>query len=224
MTPEQAELMKDLLPVDKVYEDALRPAMKQIGGVLGSVAKTARFLFAPIEYVAAYADRWQLYLKKVADKVEEENLIEGQPQMVVPILGGLSLSLEGSLLSELFINLLANSIDKTKQSLAHPSFPNLIGQLSYDEAVMIYYLKKGIQVAYTTEDFKIVKEGLGVKIDYISGRQVLQFYNNLSMYREHLISLNICVDRGNGGFWLSSFGELFATACVPDEFPISSSL
>lgn len=221
ITPEQAEIVKDIVPIDKLYEDALRPSLKQIGGVLESVTKVARFLFAPIEYAAAYQDRWQRQLKKVADNVKEDNLIEGQPQMVVPIINGLCLSLEGSLLSELFINLLAKSIDKTQQSLAHPSFPNLIGQLSHDEAVIIYYLKKGTLVAFTTPEDKIIEHGIGVKVNYVRSHQVLQFSAHLSMYREHLISLNICVDHGNGGFWLSSFGRLFAEACVPDEFHLS---
>ena len=102
--------IKSIIPLDKVYEDALSPAMKQIGKSLESVAKTSRFLLAPIDYLAAQHDRWERYLKKVSEKVKDENLIEGHPQIVIPTLEGLSLTYENSLLSELFINLLANSI------------------------------------------------------------------------------------------------------------------
>ena len=218
MTPKE---IKDIVPVDKIYEDAMRPAVQQLGKALENVAKVSRFLLAPIDFLAAQHDKWERYLKKVSDKVEDVNLVEGQPQLIVPILEGLSLTSEGSLLSELFTNLLAKSIDKTQQSLAHPSFPNLIRQLSHDEAVIIYYLKKGTLVAYSTPDDKIIEHGIGVKVNYVRSHQVLQFSAHLTMYREHLICLNICVDHGNGGFWLSSFGELFAKACVPDEFQLS---
>ena len=99
-------------------------------------------LLAPIDYLAAQHGRWERYLKKVSQKVKEEDLIEGHPQIVIPTLEGLSLTYENTILSELFINLLANSIDKTKQDLAHPAFPNITKQLSHDEAVILNFLKK----------------------------------------------------------------------------------
>lgn len=136
------EELKTIIPVDKVYDDALSPAMKQIGKSLESVGKTSRFLLAPFDYLAKQHDRWERYLEKVSLKVKDENLVEGHPQLVIPILEGLSLSYENSLLSEFFINLLANSIDSTKQDLAHPAFPNIIKQITHDEAVILYFLKK----------------------------------------------------------------------------------
>ncbi|HVV07420.1 MAG TPA: hypothetical protein VHC96_24505, partial [Puia sp.] len=70
----KAEEIKEIVPVDKVYSDALAPAMRQIGKTLESVAKTSRFLLAPFDYLAAQHDRWGRYLNKVAEKVKEENL------------------------------------------------------------------------------------------------------------------------------------------------------
>ena len=155
--------IKSLIPIDKVYEDALSPAMKQIGKSLESVAKTSRFLLAPFEYLSKQHDRWERHLEKVSQKVEKENLIEGHPQIVIPTLEGLSLTYENTLLSELFINLLANSIDKTKQEFAHPAFPNIIKQLSHDEAVILFYLKQ--------KTYKIRQ-----KSDYVEERNI--FINN----------------------------------------------
>ena len=78
MNPED---LKKIIPTEKVYDDALSPAMKQIGKALEGVAKTSRFLLAPFDYLAAQHSRWERYLEKVAEKVPEENLIEGHPQV-----------------------------------------------------------------------------------------------------------------------------------------------
>lgn len=235
--------LNKIIPGEKVYDDALSPAMKQIGKSLESVAKTSRFLLAPIEYLAIQHDRWERYLKRVSEKVDEENLIAGYPQIVIPTLEGLSLSYEGTILSELFLNLLANSIDKTKQEFAHPAFPKIISELSHDEAVILYYLKK--------KSFKVKQ-----KSDYDSNERIfvnrkvieeefpvdkLQFPQHVWLYMNHLNSLNlagtwqvghqepiyddeskkqigvyICSERR-----LNEFGELFVSACVPDDFEIS---
>jgi len=232
--------IKSLIPIDKVYEDALSPAMKQIGKSLESVAKTSRFLLAPFEYLSKQHDRWEKYLEKVSEKVEKENLIEGHPQIVIPTLEGLSLTYENTLLSELFINLLAISIDKTKQDLAHPAFPNIIKQLSRDEAIILFYLKK--------KSYKIKQ-----KSDWDEERRIfinkeiileefpmdkLDFPQNIWMNMNHLNSLNLAgtwqvgqqeiiydeITKKQTGVFINSerrlmeFGELFANACIPNEF------
>lgn len=232
--------IKSLIPVDKVYEDALSPAIKQIGKSLESVAKTSRFLLAPFEYLSKQHDRWEKYLEKVSEKVEKENLIEGHPQIVIPTLEGLSLTYENTILSELFINLLAISIDKTKQNFAHPAFPNIIKQLSRDEAIILFYLKKKKYVVKQKFDIDNEKKiFINKKIIFEEfPTNKLDFPQNILMNMNHLNSLNLA------GTWqvgkqetileeitgkqigifvnserrLTEFGELFASACIPDEF------
>ena len=234
------EELKTIIPVEKVYEDALSPAMKQIGKSLESVAKTSRFLLAPFDYLAKQHDRWERYLEKVSLKVKDENLVEGHPQLVIPILEGLSLSYENTLLSELFINLLAISIDKTKQNFAHPAFPNIIKQLSHDEAVILFFLKKknykikqksdwNEEKHYFTNNDTIFEEFPLEKLD---------FPENIWLNMNHLNSLNIAgtwqvgqqevirdeetgIQIGvyiNNERRLTDFGELFVSACMPNEF------
>jgi hypothetical protein len=232
--------IKSIIPVDKVYEDAMSPAMKQIGKSLESVAKTSRFLLAPFDYLAAQHDRWQRYLEKVANKVKDENLIEGHPQIVIPTLEGLSLTYENSLLSELFINLLANSIDSTKQDLAHPAFPNIIKQLTHDEAVVLFFIKKKAYKIKQQSDLN--KEGTLFTSKFTLEEEFplnkLQFPQHIWLYMDHLHSLNLAgtyqvgnqetlreEETGrqtgviiNSERRLIEFGYLFAQSCVPDEF------
>jgi hypothetical protein len=233
--------IKSIVPVDQVYKDALSPAMKQIGKALESVAKTSRFLMAPFDYLATQHDRWQRYLQKVSEKVDVANLTEGHPQIVIPTLEGLSLTYENSLLSEMFINLLANSIDKTKQDLAHPAFPNLIKQLSHDEAVLMYYLKKKGYLVKQQADYSLGENR------YFNSRVVfeefpiekLQFPEHIWLYSTRLHFLNLAGTYSinqteyltdNFGNQVGSintserrldrFGKLFADACIPDNFDL----
>lgn len=232
--------IKSIIPLDKVYEDALSPAMKQIGKSLESVAKTSRFLLAPIDYLAAQHDRWERYLKKVSEKVNDENLIEGHPQIVIPTLEGLSLTYENSLLSELFINLLANSIDKTKQDLAHPAFPNIIKQLSHDEAVILFYLKKKPYKLRQQSDLNEEGSRFINKVTLLEEFPLdkLQFPHHIWLHMNHLNSLNLAgtwqvgnqeyihhpETKKQTGVYINSerrlneFGDLFVQSCVPDEF------
>lgn len=234
------ENLKSIIPIDKVYEDALSPAMKQIGKSLESVAKTSRFLLAPFDYLAAQHDRWERYLQKVANNVKEENLIEGHPQIVIPTLEGLSLSYENSLLSELFINLLINSIDKTKQDLAHPAFPNIISQITHDEAVILFFLKKKTYFIKQRSDLDTSKIFFinTITIEEEFPLEKLQFPHHIWLYMSHLNSLNLAgtyqignqesiFDEStkqqigvfiNNNRRLSDFGHLFARSCVPDLF------
>jgi hypothetical protein len=218
MTPKE---IKDIVPIDKVYEDAVKPAMKQIGLALESVAKTSRFLLAPIDYLASQHDRWQRHLYKLAQKVDDSNLIEGHPQMVLPILEGLSLSSEETILSELFINLLAASIDNTKQGLAHPSFPNIIKHLSFDQAVMLYYIKKGF--GFVNEE-QILRRKYSYPVVILES--ILRFPEQSSFYFEHLKSLNLIdfeemydyLDHPPKRIEITRTGVLFMDACVPNVY------
>lgn len=235
------EILKKI-PVDKIYNDALSPAMKQLGSALENTTRAARFVLAPVEYVAAHHKRWERYLKRISEKVEDKNFIEGHPQVVIPSLEGLVLSYEKTLLSEFFINLLANSVDKTKQDLAHPAFPKIIQQLSHDEAVVLYYLKKKSYKLKQEIDFDhskhlFTKERI-IENEFPLGK--LQFPQNFFLYMDHLHSLNIAGSwqvgnqkiikdkktdeqvgvHKNNSIKLTTFGKLFVEACVPDKFKI----
>jgi hypothetical protein len=230
-----------LIPAEQIYGDAAQPALQQIGASLEKVTKAARFLLAPLEYLAAQHDRWERYLARISDNVQRDNMIEGHPQILIPALEGLGFCQEDSLVAEMFINLLSKAIDRTKLDLAHPAFAKIIQQLSSDEAVILYYLKTKSYWVKEQCDFDHSKHLFFnrriISEEFPTGS--LSFPNNLWLYMDHLYSLNV------GGTWqvgnqeamideatktqtgvyinserrLTPFGQLFCTACVPDKFP-----
>ena len=220
----------------EIYKDLLQPSIREIGKTLHSVTKTARFVFAGIDYLAAKQDRWQNFLKNVSSRVEEENLIEAHPQIVGPIIEGMIYTDDETLIGEMFAELLAKAVDKNQQDKAHPAFPKIIQQLSHDEAVILFFLKK--------QSFKVHQQWDFNNHKILNTRTILEelpinklvFPNNIWMYMDHLNSLTIAgtwkytqdeplLDNGiqTGGITkserkLSDFGILFASACIPDNY------
>ena len=82
------------------------------------------------------------YSERVAQLVPEDRRIEAPAQVVGPVLEGLRYVDEHNVIAELFVNLLARSIDSDRVSEAHPAFASIISQLSSDEALIIYMLYK----------------------------------------------------------------------------------
>ena len=229
--------IEKVLPVEKVYDDVASPAFKEIGEAARNAAKASRFLLAPIDYLAAHHERWLSFLKRVSEKVPEENLIPAHPQLAGPVFEGLRYLEESSLLAELFLNLLARAIDRERVSEAHPAFATVISQLSPDEAQIMFYLSKQERLLKQFSPYDHAKNLFG-------GREILQndfplekllFPQNYFMYTDHLYSLNLA------GVWqhgnqeatyendiqsgvnitsyarLTAFGHLFAKACLPES-------
>lgn len=123
------------------YKDALQPAMKQIGGALGDLTRTARLLLAPLSLCGIANDRFQKWCDRMRNEVKEENMTEAEPNILVPTLSGLAINPDETLLGEMFFNILKSSIDKTKQKFLSPAFPKILEQISKDEAKILTLLK-----------------------------------------------------------------------------------
>jgi hypothetical protein len=226
-----------LFPREKVYEDMLRPAAQELGESFGNVVKTARFLLAPFDYLASQQDRFQKYLKRIAEKVPQENLTEAPPQLVGKILESLRYLDDDSILTEMYINLLSVSVDKTRNSLAHPAFPIILSALCRDEAIIIHFLKiekyKLVEYIQFDNDKKIFNNAQYIKNTFPVN--ILDFPDNFIVYLNHLHSLNVAGIWQDGnqvpkivngiqiGVTINSvitfqrFGEMLAEACVVDD-------
>lgn len=230
------------LPIQDLYDDLAKPVTREVGTALGNIAKVARFLLAPVDYLAAHQGRWQRYLERVGQKVPEERRVEAYPQLAGSVLEGLRYVREDDLIAELFINLLARAIDRDRVAEAHPAFASIISQLSPDEALILYYLKKR-RYDLRRKAALDPQTGLFSQRDVVTNEfpaDTLAFPCNLFLYLDHLHSLNLAGVWQQGhqeiiydgepklqvGVFINSvtaltpFGELFVKACVPDEFTI----
>src|SRR5450759_490020 len=67
-------------------------------------------------------------------EVPQEEIVTPKVSVVAPAVQGLSYSLDEPNLKEMYLNLLAGASDQRRANKAHPSFAEIIKQLSADEA------------------------------------------------------------------------------------------
>ena len=226
-----------VLPIAEVYEDLLQPATKEVGKGLESVAKTARFALAPFEYLGSLHDRYLEFLKRVTYKTQDKELVEVHPKITGSILEGIKYLEDDSILFDMFVELLSKAITKESSYSAHPAFVNIINQLSPDEALMVYMLKKKQyefweQSDYNSSTNRFYKTRI-IRNDFPVDK--LTFPDNYTMYINHLNNLQIAgvpeyknqepivIQGKQTGVKIYrrtsflDFGALFSKCCIPDE-------
>ncbi len=222
--------------VEKAYDDAGSKPAKQLGRFLEDAFKTARLLAFPVQIGAAIQDKLDRTLVRVVNKVPPEKHIEPQLQIVGPIYENIKYLNDNTILYEMFEELLARSIDRERIAEAHPSFIHIISQLSHDEAIILFELKKNdFEVVDTLDlireenrfDNRII-EKTTIPVDK------LLFPNMAEMYYSHLESLSLVSwpvikqdpilegslqtgTRRYSKMILTEFGKFFVNACVPES-------
>ena len=97
--------------------------------------------------------------KKLAE-IPEEYLATPSPSVAIPAMQGLSYSLEEPNLKEMYLNLLATATDDRMKENAHPSFADIIKQLSPREAsLLLNTLRSGLLPVVRL--MRTVEEGVG---------------------------------------------------------------
>ena len=222
--------------VEKAYDDALSKPAKQIGLLLEDVFKTARLLSFPLKLTSAIQDKLDDTFERVVNKVPRERQISPPLQIVGPIYENIKYVDDDSILYELFEELLARSIDSERIEEAHPSFIHIITQLSHDEAIILFELKKHDFDIVDTLDLDHEKHRfVNLKIETTTiPKDLLLFPTKVNMYCSHLESLSLVLwpvvkqepikdgDRQIGirrysKIHLTEFGKFFVKACVPEN-------
>ncbi len=138
-----AEVVRGIVEAVPVYEDAVQPAAKELGKGLETVAKTINVCLAPLRGLVWGWDRIEGFLHgTVAEKLSEtptKEIIEPKPHVAGPAIEALRFTGYEESLRDLYANLLAASMDARTAFMAHPSFVEIIKQLTPDEARLLEY-------------------------------------------------------------------------------------
>lgn len=119
---------------NKVYDDGFHKPVKQFGDLMSIVPEFLRALAFPVE-------KWSLernyniseIQKKLSQKLENidaDNIVESQQCIAIPAIQAMSYCYNSAELHNLYANLLARSMIKDEQNKVHPSFVEIIKQLS----------------------------------------------------------------------------------------------
>jgi len=193
----------DLVPLDKeiqkkVYDDLFSPSLQQAWKALWNIASLVTTITLPIMYLNHYANEiFRNNIEKLNNKLKgvlDENIIETQPEIWVPILEKLTYT-KNEKISDLFLELLKKASNKNEISLVHPKYIKIIENLSEDEALILEYLNKNqitrifsLSINYEEKGLKWYRIALS-KYTWLENHINLNFSQNLSLYINNLESL-----------------------------------
>ena len=131
----------------EIYGDLAKPGVTQVGKALSTVLGLGNTILWPLTLLN---ERARIALEKNLEKYREqlnsippEKISEVPPELGVPIAEKLSYVTDEQL-SDLYINLLAKASTTDLAHTAHPSFVNVVNNLSPDEAVLLQHVRNDI--------------------------------------------------------------------------------
>ncbi len=148
MEEELAQEAIKLLP--ELYKDLAQPTTQEVGNVAG---RTAKVLLSPIRGLLwGWEKIEEVVIEGIENRLEEipeEQRKTPDPEIAVPLMQALTYTAQNETLREMYLNLLANSMDKNKEKDVHPSFVELIKQMNSLDAKVFEKLAsvKGYQKA-----------------------------------------------------------------------------
>lgn len=139
-----AEAVKGIVEAVPIYEDLFQPAVQELGKGLHTLSKTIHIALMPVSALVWGYEQIKSYtLSSLEEKLKDiprENIIPPDPTVAGPALEALRYTGHKEELREMFSNLLATAMNIDVASNAHPSFVEIIKQISPDEAKIIKYL------------------------------------------------------------------------------------
>ncbi len=142
-----AETVKGIVEAVPVYQDVLQPAAQEIGKALQTVAKTVHIALAPVSALIWGYEQFRDFIEHdVVDRLKNvpaERIINPPPNIAGPALEALRYTGYDEVLRKLYANLLATALDAKTVEQAHPSFVQIIQQLTRDDALLLNRIAEG---------------------------------------------------------------------------------
>lgn len=181
---------------------------------------------------------------RLEKEIKQENIIkedEIEFTKILPIMDGLMLNQDNKPMSEMFYNLLKSSMDKETKDFVHPAFPQILKQMSPQEArflLDIYnnkisrsYNARGDENTIYQYDFEIREANSIITYKDINSTEDYSYiYNrlhsfNLTLIKDSAIGKNFLIAGEppkttiplNDKVMLSEFGKKFMYVCYNDE-------
>jgi len=155
--------------VPDVYEDGLKPATQESGKAVALIPRAINAAFAPLrqwiaqkEYNVAETEK---LLAMKLENVSPEKIVSPEAYVAIPAIQAISYSMDSEELRNLYANLLANAMNVDTKEFVHPSFVEIIKQMSpldakVFELIMLAEIRPLITINIKLEDggTNIIKE------------------------------------------------------------------
>lgn len=185
--------------LEKTYDDVVHPSAKSVGNTLSLLPRTIGVLLGKWEkWVINGEESIKLTALAVQGKVSqisEEKLTEPEPYVAIPAIQQLSYCYDSEELREMYANLLVSSMNTDTKYQVHPSFVDIIKQLTPDEAKLLKKLSQYGDDEIPVIDVKLHSstEGYELKIHNFTniGEGVCDCPSNIFSYLDNFERLKL---------------------------------
>jgi len=183
--------------IAEMYKDMAQPAARNVGLALGTITSIGLFLHLLSSWGT---DRLNICLKnnleQYAERIKDispEQISETPPEIAIPIVEKLSY-VSNEELRNLYIELLAKASIKDLNKKSHPSFVNIINNLSPDEAILLQILKNypELRMSFFSQDIMLYRKGFD-SINNNENFKKISYPENILAYLNNLESLGILI-------------------------------
>lgn len=182
----------------EIYGDLARPGVRQVGKALDTVLGLGNTILWPITWTN---ERSRIYLEKNLEKyrlrleqIPEEKIVSVAPEIGVPIAEKLAY-VRDERLSDLYVSLLSKASCADTVANAHPSFVNVINNLSPDEAQLLEYFTDNEDLMFVTAKWVNPKDhSFSFAGDFLIAPEhmsTLAFAQNVPAYFSNLSGLGL---------------------------------
>lgn len=124
-----------------LYEDALQPTIQEVGKFAARIPRAINAAFSGLDkwiLNKEYAiDETKKLLEKKFENVDPNKIVEPEAYVAVPAIQAISYSMNSEELRNLYANLLAKAMNSDTKDLVHPSFVEIIKQLSPIDSLVL---------------------------------------------------------------------------------------
>lgn len=183
----------------EIYRDLAKPGVQQVGKALGTVLGLGNTILWPIHLINEKSRMvLESNLEKYRVKLEhasQEEICPVAPEIGVPIAEKLSY-VTNETISDMYLELLARASISHSASVAHPSFVNIIENLSPDEAVLLQTAQHQLDgIPYIEMRFGVNAEQKWITLNPMILQEkyygALKYPDNLPAYVSNLVGLGI---------------------------------
>lgn len=131
---------KAIETIPDLYGDALKPATQESGKTIALIPRAINAALVPLrqwiaerEYKLAETEK---LLAKKLEHVAEDKIVTPEAYVAVPAIQAISYSMDSEELRNLYANLLAKAMNSDTKDSVHPSFVDMIKQMSPTDAII----------------------------------------------------------------------------------------
>ena len=128
------DLNKAIQKAPELYQDALQPTVQEVGKFTARIPRAINAAFSSLDkwiLNKEYSiDETKKLLAQKLENVDSNKIVEPEAYVAVPAIQAISYSMNSDELRELYANLLAKAMNSDTKDLVHPSFVEMIKQMS----------------------------------------------------------------------------------------------